>query len=1129
MEGRLRLLTIAFVIFLLTSPDFASAEVKTAEDSKEKDQDEGSGDDGKAAAGKRSSEENSSSLEDRILDAELTQGDILKQGPCADEAGRFCADVEVGNRTMERCLTMQYTLLQLASTTDANLTDNFSDKCLDDIRNFKIQVYKNISIDKEWMEDCKEDVASFCDDKFLYPGVGSVLACLREAKASERLSDLCKNRVFEAQRDAAADMAFDPQLNQTCAADAQRLCKGVPAGEGRVQDCLRQQRTSLSWDCMSELFRQEVEGSGDIRLNVRLFKACLQDKRRFCPDVPPGDARVKDCLEEHRLEEDFSKGCKVEFDKMMERRASDFRLDFNLQKYCHKDIVETCYQDASDMTGAGGSSDAKVIQCLQDYRDELKDPRCRQQVHMLTKRAAEDIRFDRALGEACKDDVQAHCAAVPKGQGRVFMCLQDNRGKLKGPCKEALFREEVRFAEDIDFKFVIRKACSDELQRLCKDKEDAMACLQEHMGDADMSKGCSEEVKNDQQHAAEDYRLNFRLARECFADVQKLCMHACDESALLPTSSDPSSSSSSSPASLPVTCGGATLRCLTGAASNISSATCRDEVFHFQKQEVADVALDVPLQVACMEDVKERCGGERDHSKALACLRQNRDALSEGCKEEELRFSEMEASDIRLTPTLMNACGLELHQFCRKVPPAAGQAFRCLQLHVQEPGMSVACRSEVDLQTTRQSKYYKLDAAVKQQCGEDVERLCKVVDEGREGHALVLKCLVDYQSDLSASCHTEVGAIHTEVAYAVRMALWMYHRGSDLTKGCDALVDSRCANYTSSSGSSSNRRASVSGAVVGQYAQCLMDQPKVALGNECSPLVALVGKEGGHVGGEISSELLQETLNKIALLQLSQGGSSSSVASRSEGLVLTGWVAFTAVTALTALLLAVAYAVYRKLIAFALLAGLWSATVAATSSSSSSSQGSDSTSALTANKVGALFVFLGSSFLGVFVPYFIPVRQNILKFGVLFSTGLFIGMSLLYLTPETEELFADLTTNKYPLAYLVVVMGVFLTWLCDLIVKTVWRKRSVSDDPAKESDPTVAAVLGVGQKTATEGDAEGGSSTPADYNALSFVDVALILFALCFHAVFEGLAVGLATTVYDVWQMASSIAVNEVR
>ncbi|GJP29710.1 hypothetical protein CLOM_g19336 [Closterium sp. NIES-68] len=216
----------------------------------------------------------------------------------------------------------------------------------------------------------------------------------------------------------------------------------------------------------------------------------------------------------------------------------------------------------------------------------------------------------------------------------------------------------------------------------------------------------------------------------------------------------------------------------------------------------------------------------------------------------------------------------------------------------------------------------------------------------------------------------------------------------------------------------------------------------------------------------------------------------------------------------------------RRLIALVLLAGLWS-TVAATESSSSSSQASDSTSALTANKVGALFVFLASSFLGVFVPYFIPVRQNVLKFGVLFSTGLFIGMSLLYLTPETEELFSELTTNKYPLAYLVVVMGVFLTWLCDLIVKTVWRKRSVSDDPAKESDPTVAGIL-VGQKVTTEGDEEAaGGAAATDYSTLSFIDVALILFALCFHAVFEGLAVGLASTVYDVWQMGSSIAVNE--
>ena len=46
--------------------------------------------------------------------------------------------------------------------------------------------------------------------------------------------------------------------------------------------------------------------------------------------------------------------------------------------------------------------------------------------------------------------------------------------------------------------------------------------------------------------------------------------------------------------------------------------------------------------------------------------------------------SRPQASDIRLTPSLMNACGLELQQFCRDVPPSGGQAFRCLQLNMEK-------------------------------------------------------------------------------------------------------------------------------------------------------------------------------------------------------------------------------------------------------------------------------------------------------------------------------------------------------------------------------------------------------------------------------------------------------------
>ena len=60
--------------------------------------------------------------------------------------------------------------------------------------------------------------------------------------------------------------------------DAELICSGVDSHGGRVQECLRERRSGLSYDCQAELFRQEQEGSEDLRLSVRLFHKCLNDK-----------------------------------------------------------------------------------------------------------------------------------------------------------------------------------------------------------------------------------------------------------------------------------------------------------------------------------------------------------------------------------------------------------------------------------------------------------------------------------------------------------------------------------------------------------------------------------------------------------------------------------------------------------------------------------------------------------------------------------------------------------------------------------------------------------------------------------------------------------------------------------
>ena len=88
---------------------------------------------------------------------------------------------------------------------------------------------------------------------------------------------------------------------------------------------------------------------------------------QFCPDVQPGNARAKECLEENREQPGFTPECKAEVEKMMAERAADFRLDAKLKRLCAEDIDDLCAHDRESLDLVAGY-DARVIQCLQDFR-----------------------------------------------------------------------------------------------------------------------------------------------------------------------------------------------------------------------------------------------------------------------------------------------------------------------------------------------------------------------------------------------------------------------------------------------------------------------------------------------------------------------------------------------------------------------------------------------------------------------------------------------------------------------------------------------------------------------------------------------------------------------------------------
>jgi hypothetical protein len=67
------------------------------------------------------------------------------------------------------------------------------------------------------------------------------------------------------------------------------------------------------------------------------------------------------------------------------------------------------------------SQDDKIkktaINCLQQYREELKSDKCKAEIHRRLTRAARDIRFDEVLASACTDDRNRFCADVQPVSG----------------------------------------------------------------------------------------------------------------------------------------------------------------------------------------------------------------------------------------------------------------------------------------------------------------------------------------------------------------------------------------------------------------------------------------------------------------------------------------------------------------------------------------------------------------------------------------------------------------------------------------------------------------------------------------------------------------------------------------
>jgi cysteine rich repeat protein len=96
---------------------------------------------------------------------------------------------------------------------------------------------------------CAEDAKKFCGNE--KPGGGRVAKCMKTHEAE--LSPSCQGAM------KAAEQRIEEVRNE-CKADAEKFCKGIRPGQGRILACLKSHQAELAPACAAEFNRAGKRG-----------------------------------------------------------------------------------------------------------------------------------------------------------------------------------------------------------------------------------------------------------------------------------------------------------------------------------------------------------------------------------------------------------------------------------------------------------------------------------------------------------------------------------------------------------------------------------------------------------------------------------------------------------------------------------------------------------------------------------------------------------------------------------------------------------------------------------------------------------------------------------------------------
>jgi outer membrane protein OmpA-like peptidoglycan-associated protein len=92
-----------------------------------------------------------------------------------------------------------------------------------------------------------------------------------------------------------------------CGKDIEKLCKGVPLGGGRVEQCIQRNQAQVSAQCKASLQNVAALTAKRAAARASIMRVCDNDIKRLCAGIQPGDGNLIECF--FKVQRNVSAAC----------------------------------------------------------------------------------------------------------------------------------------------------------------------------------------------------------------------------------------------------------------------------------------------------------------------------------------------------------------------------------------------------------------------------------------------------------------------------------------------------------------------------------------------------------------------------------------------------------------------------------------------------------------------------------------------------------------------------------------------------------------------------------------------------------------------------------------------------